>query len=234
MTRFSRQIPIFGDNGQKRIENATVAIVGCGGLGCNVITQLALAGVGRIVLIDDDVPTESNMNRQFVYAGNMKDMKVVSSGEWIRKVSPETEVILHPERLTDRNSAGLIETCDIVVDCLDSVDSRLVLNRAVLESGKTLVHGGVDSFHGQVTTVIPGSTPCLSCILGKDTGEVRPSVSSMVALIGSLQATEILKLITGKGETLAGKLLTVDSEDNCFRLITIARDPACTACKERY
>ncbi|MFA6803018.1 MAG: HesA/MoeB/ThiF family protein [Candidatus Methanomethylophilaceae archaeon] len=234
MTRFSRQIPIFGDSGQRRIENATVAIVGCGGLGCNVITQLALAGVGRMVLIDDDVPTESNMNRQFIYAGNMKDTKVVSSGEWVRKLSSETEVVLCPERLTDHNSVSLIETCDVVIDCLDSIDSRLVLNRAILESNRILVHGGVDSFHGQVTTIIPGSTPCLNCILGKDTGEVKPSVSSMVALIGSLQANEALKLITGKGETLAGKLLTVDSEDNCFRLIPIAKNPACTACKEKY
>ena len=169
MTRFSRQIPMFGDGGQERIANAKVAIVGCGGLGCNVMTQLALAGIGGMVLIDDDVPTESNMNRQFIYAGNMNEKKVVSSGEWVKKISPETEIVLCKERLTDQNSVELIEMCDVVIDCLDSVESRLVLNRAVLRSRKTLIHGGVDSFHGQVTTIIPGSTPCLNCILGKDT-----------------------------------------------------------------
>ena len=105
---------MFGDGGQERISNATVAIVGCGGLGCNVITQLALAGIGRLVLIDDDIPTESNMNRQFIYAGNVKDFKVVSSGRWIRRISPETDVVICSERLTDKNSVERIKACGLI------------------------------------------------------------------------------------------------------------------------
>ena len=234
MTRFSRQILVFGDGGQKCISSATVAIVGCGGLGCNVITQLALAGIGKLVLIDDDIPTESNMNRQFIYAGSMENFKVISSGKWIRKISPETDVVICSERLTDKNSVGLIKDCDVVVDCLDTVESRLVLNRAVLKSKKPLVHGGVNSLYGQVTTIIPGSTPCLGCILGKEPDGIISSVSSMVATIGSIQANEVLKLVTGKGETLAGKLLTIDAEINDYRLVSILRNPLCNACKENY
>ena len=230
MTRFDRQKPIIGEEGQDRICSAHVAVAGCGGLGCNVITQLISAGVRHITIIDHDVITESDLNRQFVYAGK-SGRKVSAMKDWILSLAPDADVTAIDGRLTDENSDDFLKDVDIAVDCLDDNSSRFILNDAVLRRNIPLVHGAIDSMYGQVTVVILGKTPCLGCILRKKDAGLIPSVPSAVSFIASVQINEVLKIVTGKGRTLAGKLFTADLENMVFDTIDIKKDPNCEHCR---
>ena len=229
MGRYDRQVPVFGQDGQERIMEARVAVAGCGGLGCNVIKDLVLAGVGSLRIIDHDTISESDLNRQFVYCGESGN-KVETIGRWIRIVSPDTDVEELDLMLTDDNAYAFADGCDVIVDCLDNNASRLILNRAAVNAGVPLVHGGVESMFGQVTTVIPGATPCLCCFLGKGDAGTVPSVSAAVSVIASIQAAEVLKIITGTGTILAGRLLTVDIGNGSFDEVAIKRREDCPCC----
>jgi molybdopterin/thiamine biosynthesis adenylyltransferase len=227
--RSSRQIPIFGPEGQKKIEASNIAVVGLGGLGCNVITQLASAGVGRLTIVDHDLPDETNLNRQFVYAFfGLDDKKTTSSKKWIEKISGTS--VTAKEIMISTENVSVLEGCDVIVDCTDNIETRIVLNRFSLDRMIPIVHGGTESMFGHVSVIIPGITPCLNCFLPKKERKDIPSVGSVVSLIAAIQSTEVLKLITGTGETLAGKLLTVDAATNTYRAIDIARYDKCGEC----
>ncbi len=227
--RYERQLKIFGAEGQKKIECAHVAVAGCGGLGCNVITELALAGVGKMTVIDSDYISETNLNRQFIHCGH-GGSKTDSVKEWLMKISNCDVKAINAE-LTAENVLDFISDADIVVDCLDNNRSRIILNDGIIKKNVPLVHGGVNSTFGQVTFIIPGKTPCLSCILGKDSDD-HSSVSPAVATIASIQAMEVLKYITGKGELLTGKLLTMDLNTDRFETIEIKKNVSCDSCSE--
>lgn len=226
--RYSRQLPLFGEDGQRRIGEAHVAVAGCGGLGSNVITQLSLAGVGNITIIDGDVIEGSNLNRQFVHCGN-SGPKVRSMEDWIRRINPDVKVRAMNSMLCDDNIDEFLSSADIAVDCLDNNDSRLLLNKGCVERRIPLVHGGINRMYGQITFIEPGVTPCLSCILGKGDGE-RISVGSAVATIGSIEANEVLKYITGIGENLKGQLLSIDLSTDTFEKVPINRKKDCPVC----
>lgn len=228
--RFDRQIPIFGEEGQKKICSSHVAIAGCGGLGCNVTTNLVSAGVRKMTIIDFDEISESNLNRQFVYAGK-EGRKVSVMKEWILSLAPDAEVTAIDGRLCEDNAETFLNGADIAVDCLDDNASRMILNDAVLRKNMPLVHGAIDSMYGQVTVVIPGRTPCLGCILRKRRPSTIPSVSSAVSFIASIQSNEVLKLITGKGNVLAGKLFIADLENMVFDRIDVKKNPDCEHCR---
>lgn len=228
--RFDRQIPIFGEEGQKRIGSAHVAVAGCGGLGCNVITQLVSAGIRHITIIDHDDISELNLNRQFVYAGR-DGRKVSVMKEWILSLAPDAEVTVFDEKLSNDNSDEFLKDADVAVDCLDDNASRLVLNDGVLRKNIPLIHGAIDAMYGQATVVIPGKTPCLGCILRNRKPTTIPSVSSAVSFIASVQVNETLKLITGKGNVLAGKLFIADLENMVFDRIDVKKNPDCEHCK---
>ncbi len=226
--RYSRQLPLFGEDGQRRIGEAHVAVAGCGGLGSNVITQLSSAGVGNITIIDGDVIEESNLNRQFVHCGN-SGPKVRSMEDWIRRINPNVKVRAMDSLLCDDNIDEFLSSADIAVDCLDNNDSRLLLNKGCVERRIPLVHGGINRMYGQITFIEPGVTPCLSCILGKGDGE-RISVGSAVATIGSIEANEVLKYITGIGENLKGQLLSINLSTDTFEKVPINRKKDCPVC----
>lgn len=225
--RYDRQIGYIGEEGQMKLKDSTVTIVGCGGLGCSAVTQLAIAGVGHLRIVDMDVISDSNLNRQFVHC-NKEGSKVASMWDWISKIS-DAQVTCFDERLTDDNADGIIEGSDIVIDCLDNNISRSVLNRAILRKGIPLVHGGVNRMYGQVTLIIPGRTPCLDCIMTSDDGD-KQVIGAAASVIGSIQAAEAIKYITGKGVTLEGRLLTVDLEKDVFNVIGIKRRKDCRSC----
>jgi len=227
--RYSRQIPIFGSDGQRKIERSTVAVIGLGGLGCNVITQLASAGIGKLIIADHQDPDETNLNRQFVYSYfGLDDIKTVSSKKWIEGIS-RTSVVANNVKVSSDN-VSIIEGCDVIVDCTDNIETRIVLNRFSLDRRIPLVHGGTESMFGQVSVVIPGITPCLNCFLPKNESKDAPSVGSVVSLIAAIQSTEVLKLITGTGETLAGKLMTVDMGTNTYCILDLVRNEDCSEC----
>lgn len=232
MNRFERQIPVFSQKGQEKIFDSSIAVVGCGGLGCNVITQLALAGVGHLIIVDFDTISESNLNRQFVHSGKY-GKKTNSMKEWVSKISSESEVTVFDERICSDNTADIITKADIVVDCTDNNDSRLILNDTILRNNIPLVHGAVEGMFGQITVIIPGETPCLGCFLGKGTNSSL-SVGACVSVIGSIQSMETLKLITGKGDILKGRLLTVNMEKNIFEIVDIKRKRNCIHCQTYF
>lgn len=236
MGRLDRQLPVFGEEGQRRICGARVGIVGCGGLGTSVATALAVAGVGHFVISDPDVPEESNLNRQYVYAGHVGPgveprPKAEILAEWILRQNPDAEVEHHVCRFDD-STKHLYDGCDVLVDCLDSIHSRMDLNRYSVETGKPLVHGGINAFTGEVAVCVPGRTPCLRCMMGEVPEAPRPpaSIGAIVAMTGSMQSAEVLKLVAGIESGAPGAFLYFDMVDWRFSAIKFQRDPDCPVC----
>ncbi len=214
MSRFARQLPIFGEEGQSRIMKCKVGVAGCGGLGVHAITALVQAGVCSFVLADHDVPDITNLNRQFIYyAGDMRPKSVIAA-EWILALNPAADVEAVCEPIAGTN-ADMFAGCDAILDCLDNLESRFALNDFSLKSGIPLIHAGIEGFDGQLYVSIPGRTPCLRCVLGmaKDSEGPVPSVGASVAVLANLQAQEALKVISGIGSACEGVFTTVDLRD---------------------
>ena len=212
--RFERQLPIFGKDGQQRIMDAVVGIVGCGGLGVNVITQLTMAGVTHFILCDHQTPELSNLNRQFIYTAGDFRPKAVISAEWILALNPSAEIQANSEPLSESNG-DLFRGCDILVDCLDSFESRMILSDLAEKMGVPLVHGGISGMEGQIAVCIPGRTKSLREMIGtmKSPDGPVPSVGAAVSAIASMEALEVLRIISGKGTENEGKLITVNMSD---------------------
>lgn len=232
--RYIRQIPIIGEKGQKRLQEARIGVAGCGGLGTTVVTNLASAGVGHLTIVDSDIPDESNLNRQFVYRERDTRPKANILAEWARSINPAVTVNPIVGELDETSVETVFNDCDIIVDCLDDYGTRLMLNRYAVRRRKTLVHAGVTAYHGQVTVVIPGVTPCLECIYrnlprSKPTGPI-PSIGSMVTMIASLEATQVIQTVTGTGSPFIGKMATIDLEEGYLDSFEICRDPECPVC----
>jgi sulfur-carrier protein adenylyltransferase/sulfurtransferase len=238
--RYARQLalPEIGAEGQMRLAEANVLIVGVGGLGSPAATYLAAAGVGRIGLVDDDVVDESNLHRQPLHATErIGTAKVDSAAVALRAINPETAVLRHPGRLSSDNADHLVAGHDLVIDGTDRLDARYAINDAAVRQRVPLVHGSVYRWEGQVTTIVPFSGPCYRCLhpheppeeLAPDC-EVAGVAGVVPGLIGMLQATEALKLILGVGDPLVGRVLSVDLLSGRFEEMRAARDPACRAC----
>ncbi|MCQ2079625.1 MAG: HesA/MoeB/ThiF family protein [archaeon] len=222
-SRHDRQIPIIGEEGQGRLREAVVGIAGCGGLGTTVVTNLASAGVGRLVLVDGDVPDITNLNRQFVFREGQDVPKSRLLSDWASEVGPDVEVTHHAEWLTEDNLDGFFSGCDIVVDCLDSMSTRKMLSRYCVEHGKVFVHAGVTGYTGQLTVVVPGRTPDLEQIYASvnDSVGVTPSLGSMVGTLASLEATQVIQIITGTGSPFIGRMLVMNLESGDVDVITL-------------
>jgi len=221
---------MIGGSGQKRLKDSTAAVIGCGGLGCNVMTHLASAGVGNIIIADDQTVEMSNLNRQFIYSEeDIGKRKVRISAEWIRRMSPDAEVTELETHIDDQNSSKMGK-CDVIIDCLDNYASRMAVNRYAFNNNIPLVHGGVESMFGQVTVIIPKRTPCLECILPPRNVNETASISPVVGMIGAIQATEAIKLLTGSFSPLSGKLLTVDVSCNKYVTTDVKKREGCACC----
>ena len=239
MGRYDRQLIEFTEEEQGRIRSANVGIVGCGGLGTYVSTALALAGIGKLTMMDPDSPDVSNLNRQFAYcehvlSGEEPRPKADLLGEWVRRINPDVQVEAHAGRF-GADSGHLFDGCDVMVDCLDSVSSRMALNEYAVAKGKPLVHGGISGFDGELCTVVPRETPCLRCILGDmpDSSSAPASIGSVVMTIGAMESTEVLKLVAGRKDESRGRFFSYDF--SCGRTVQIdfQRDPDCPVCGRR-
>lgn len=213
MSRFERQMPIVGDEGQRRIMSAKVGVAGCGGLGVHVITALAEAGVCRFVLCDHDVPDITNLNRQFIYAAGDMRPKSMISAEWVLALNPAADVEAVCEPVSDGNQ-DMFAGCDAIVDCLDSFEARMLLDDYSQRSGIPLIHAGVSGMHGQLYVSIPGRTPGLRDVLGtaRDPEGTVPSVGAAVMAIAGMEALEAIRVVSGIGSSCEGVLTTVDLE----------------------
>ena len=232
VARYDRQIRLFGTEGQKKIKEATALVVGAGGLGSSVSAYLAVAGIGRIIVVDGDAVELSNLNRQILHwTEDIGRHKAVSAAETIRGLNPEVEVEAVCAFADEENLADLVSEADVVVDALDSFSARHHLNRAALEAKVPLFHGAVSGFDGQATTIIPGLTPCLRCIFPRSPPKVTsPALGATCGVIGSIQATEVIKWLTGEGELLCGRLLLWDGLQARCDLIPVERNPGCPDC----
>ncbi len=235
LERYDRQVLIreLGQAGQERLKRARVAIAGVGGLGSTVAIYLAAAGIGTIGLIDhDEVKLSRNLNRQILHwTGDVGRKKVVSAAEKLKNVNPWTEIIAVDRMITEKNVADLLSGFDGVVDALDNLQTRFLLNKGALDHGMPLFHGAVRAFEGRVMTVIPGKTACLGCVYrGVMPEEKVPVIGVAPAVVGALQATEVIKYIAGIGKLLTDRFVVYDGLKMEFTELSVNRDPNCPHC----
>lgn len=243
LQRYARQValPEIGVEGQERLRDARVLIVGAGGLGSPVALYLAAAGVGTLGLVDFDVVDISNLHRQLLHGTKDVDRpKVASARERLSDVNPHTTVESHETAFTSSNALELIRRYDIVVDASDNFPTRYLTNDACVLSGVPNVYGSVERFEGQVAVFATEHGPCYRCLFREPPppGMVPTCAEAgvfgvMPGLVGMIQATEVLKIITRVGDPLVGKLLVVDAKRMRFRTIEVRRDPACPVCGTR-
>jgi molybdopterin/thiamine biosynthesis adenylyltransferase/rhodanese-related sulfurtransferase len=240
--RYSRHllVPEVGEAGQLKLLDAKVLILGAGGLGAPAALYLAAAGVGTIGLVDPDVVEASNLQRQIIHStARLGRLKTESARETIAGLNPDVQVITHNEWLDRSNVARIIAGYDLIVDGTDNFPTRYLLNDAAVMAGKTVIHGSVFRFEGQVTVFKPYDGPCYRCLFPEPPPpELAPNCAEAGVLgvlpgtIGMLQATEAIKLILGIGEPLVGRLLTYDALSETFDELRLRRDPHCPACGE--
>jgi adenylyltransferase/sulfurtransferase len=241
LLRYSRHIllPQIGIEGQQRIVDARVLIVGAGGLGSPAAYYLASAGVGTLVLADGDTVDLTNLQRQILHhTGSIGQAKSESGRETLGRINPECRVLPLQERLNGARLDEEVAAADVVLDCSDNFTTRHAVNRACVKFAKPLVSGAAVRFDGQVAVFDSrrSDTPCYHCLFpeGEDVEEVRCAVMGVFApltgIIGSVQAAEALKLIIGCGETLVGRLLLLDGLAMEWRQITVPKDAACAVC----
>lgn len=250
-------LPQFDIAGQQRLLSSHVLIIGLGGLGSPVAMYLAAAGVGQITLVDDDTVDISNLQRQIAHThADIGRAKVESAAQTLRAMNPEISVSTVPQRLSGNELNQAVQQADVVIDASDNFATRFAINQACVDTHTPLVSGAVIRMEGQVS-VFPNNKlrndvnsdanarhetghettqfPCYRCLYDdvpeaettcSDTGVLSP----VVGIIGSIQATETIKLLAGLGTTLAGRLLTLDASTMEFREIRLRRDPACPVC----
>jgi molybdopterin-synthase adenylyltransferase len=234
LERYDRQLLIrdMGQTGQERLKRARVAIAGVGGLGSTVAIYLAAAGIGTIGLIDHDEVRLTNLNRQILHwTGDVGRKKVASAAEKLKSLNPLTEIVAVDQRITDKNVADILSGFDGVVDALDNLETRFLLNKAALDHGIPIFYGAVRAFEGRVMTVVPGKTACLKCVCrGIMPEEKFPVIGVTPAVVGSLQATEVIKYVAGIGRLLTDRFVVYDGLKMDFTELGVRRDPNCPHC----
>lgn len=241
--RYNRHLllPQIGDDGQRRLKNAAVLCVGAGGLGSPILMYLVAAGIGRIGIVDDDVVAEHNLQRQVIHAtAAVGTSKVESAAHRLRELNPHVDVEPLQLRLTAENALDVLANYDVVVDGTDNFETRYLLNDACALLGMPYVWGSVYRFEGQTSVFFAGHGPCYRCAFPSPPPPAfAPSCATggvlgvLCATIGAVQATEVVKLITGAGDALIGRILTHDALAMEQRTIPIAADPQCPLCGTR-
>lgn len=234
LKRYNRQIILdgWGDDAQLRIRNATAFIAGAGGLGSAVSLYLAAAGAGTLRICDHGEVELSNLNRQIMHTNESQGKKkVLSAAERIASLNPHVRTVALDEGIDDHSIADLAADSDIIVDCMDNFETRYVLNRFAVERGIPLVHAGIYGMAGQITFIESPATPCLQCIFPEaPPPEVFPVVGATVGVIGSLEALEALKCLTGMGTLLKSRLLLFEGDIMKFEELPLEKNPSCSVC----
>lgn len=237
LQRYHRQIllPQIGTGGQERLGNARILVAGAGGLGSASALYLAAAGVGCIRVADDDAVEISNLNRQILHSQAAVGMaKSESAARRLGGLNPDIRIEPQKIRIDRKTVDNLVKNVDIIVDACDNYTTRRILNRASLRFGKPYVFGGVEGFNGMVSVFRPGATPCFECIIPEPStpdGAASGIVGPTAGILGSIQAMETIKVILGIGKTLENRLLRVSGLDMRIRLLSVAPNPDCPACR---
>ncbi|MCL2550327.1 MAG: HesA/MoeB/ThiF family protein [Methanimicrococcus sp.] len=244
--RYDRQLPIFGEAGQRRLAEASVFIAGTGGLGSPVATYLAAAGVGRIVLLDCDSVEVTNLNRQFLHhASDIGRKKAVSGRDKLKSFNPEIDVSAVCEKMTRENVAELVGDCRIIADALDNDEARRILAEYAAVTKRPYFHAAVSGYAGQLASFYPEEGPCYFCVFSetedekelKDVKETEdekkvtfPIVGATAGIIGSMQANAIIQYITDAGSRHTGKLFVWDGRTGVLDVIETERNDECPVC----
>jgi adenylyltransferase/sulfurtransferase len=230
--RYKRQLMLFGDEGQERLSKAHIFIAGAGGLGSPVAFYLAVAGIGTITIVDMDVVDQSNLNRQILHTDrDIGRKKTVSAEEKLTAINPDIRIHAIDTRIDETNAARLIGSAGGIVDAMDNYPVRYLLNEVAIQKKIPLFHGAIQGFYGQATTILPKETPCLNCIFPKaPPGEVSPVVGATAGVIGTVQATEVIKYLTMQGDLLTGRLFIWDGLAATAEEIAVEKNPACPVC----
>ncbi|HEX2648489.1 MAG TPA: molybdopterin-synthase adenylyltransferase MoeB [Burkholderiales bacterium] len=241
LLRYSRHILLdeIGVEGQERLRAAHALIVGAGGLGCPAALYLAASGVGRLTLADPDKVDLTNLQRQILYrTDSVGSVKVEAAAAALSALNPDVTLVPLQKKIGEQELKAILQDVDIVLDCSDNFATRHALNRACVAHRKPLVSGAAIRFDAQVTVfdLRKKEAPCYACLYAED-GEVEEVQCSqlgvfapMTGVVGALQAMEAVKLLSGAGEPLAGRLLLLDAKRAEWRTVRVRKDPACAVC----
>jgi len=235
LTRYGRQIlhVSFGKKGQEKLKQAHVVVAGLGGLGCAASLYLTCSGVGHVTLIDGDRVELSNLNRQVLhYEEDIGEDKPFSIARKLAKLNSSIEVTPVFKKITERNARGIVKGANLVMDGTDNFKTRFILNKACVAEGIPFIHGGVHGLFGEITTILPGQTPCLACIfpLAPHRKGTLPVFGVTPALIAILQVTDAIKLLAGFGSLLTGRMLFFNGETMDFTFCNLVKNPYCKIC----
>ena len=244
LLRYSRHIllPQIGIEGQEKLLGAHALIIGAGGLGSPAALYLAASGVGTIAICDGDSVDLTNLQRQIVHSTHsLGTNKAISAQRTLAAINPETRVIAIPHRIAGKELAQMVSQADVVLDASDNFATRHAVNRACVIHKKPLVSGAAIRFDGQVTAfdLRHPASPCYHCLFPETGGEegercaVMGVFAPLVGIVGSMQAAEALKILTGAGQSLSGRLLLLDGLQMEWRSIRLAKDPACPVCGDK-
>lgn len=232
--RYRRQIILsdWGIETQKKLQRARVLVAGAGGLGCPAALNLALAGVGHIMVCDADAVEISNLNRQFLHTEqSLGTEKVHSVQSTLSCINSEVRVEPIHHKITDKNVDDIVGDAQIIIDCMDNFSARRALNRCAISKGIPLVHGAIWGMEGRVTFLHPPETPCLTCLFPKAPAQHEvPVLGAVSCITGSLQAVEAIKYLANSGETLRGRLLILDCSTMRFQELQVNKNPQCPDC----
>ena len=237
LTRYDRQImiPGIGKEGQEKLKRAKIFVAGAGGLGSPVAIYLAASGIGSLRIVDHDRVELSNLNRQVLHwEEDLQKEKVLSAGDKLRKLNRHVDIETMNKTITEENIQDLLKGCDAIVDAMDNLPTRYILNRAALDKGIPFFHGAVRAFEGRVMTVAPGNFACLRCLYrGPVPQDKFPVIGVTPAIVGCIQATEVIKYIVGVGELLLNRLLIYDGLNMKFTEFAVKKNPKCDHCGEK-
>jgi len=237
LTRYDRQImiPGIGKEGQEKLKSAKVFVAGAGGLGSPVSIYLAAAGVGSLRIVDHDRVELSNLNRQVLHwEEDLQKEKVLSAQDKLRKLNRHVDVETMNKTITEENIQDLLKGCHAIVDAMDNLPTRYILNKAALDKGIPFFHGAVRAFEGRMMTVAPGDSACLRCLYhGPVAQEKFPVIGVTPAVVGCIQATEVIKYLVGIGELLLNRLLIYDGLSMKFTEFKVKKNPKCDHCGEK-
>ena len=240
LLRYNRQIiiPEIGEEGQRKLKEAKVFIAGIGGLGSISSYYLAAAGIGHLRIVDKDRVDCSNLNRQIIHwTRDIGEWKSISGSRKLEALNPCCDIEAVQAEITQSNCAELVGDCSIIVDAMDNMKTRRILNAVSVVKKIPYIYGGVHQLDGMATTIIPGRTPCLECVFPDDRAELTSAPPGILGpvpgLISCIQSIETIKIILGLDGLLVNRLLCFCGYDLTFREFKISRDPKCRVCGKK-
>lgn len=235
--RYQRQIlfPGFGKEGQQKLKDSQIVVAGIGGLGSPASMYLAAAGIGKITIVDHDQVELSNLNRQILHwEKNIGENKISSAKKKLSQFNPQIDINPVFEKITENNVQNIIKGANAVIDGMDNFITRFILNAGCVKEKIPFIHGAIHGLFGEVTTIIPGKTPCYACIYPELPKMVEPCpvFGAAPALIAAIQVMETIKLIAGFESLLTGEMLFIDGTTMDFTRIEMKKNPHCRVCRE--